>query len=345
MDEYKKYYETVHKNICPQLFDENTRIPIRLHDSYRLCMTLHDEMLMFLRNATKNKSFIIQIPLDNDLKLKLEKSDSHILDWMKENNLDSERSITISLTVLRAVMEDMLSYIFESLEMARKGKMSLAFSLIRKPIQENLFIIEEIILSPDDFVTKYEKEDKSSLNGPTFGNGSPEEKEKSHVERIGKILDDVSGEKYFNANYIYQLRYNKNSNDSFDSICNKSIHLLTTRPSIRTEYLNLNMVFSNISAIETQFDFFFSRSIYIISYIYHLVSFIENNIYPATNESKIRTNKIIEALTAMWFIQLPTEYTSTEIYNFCLSKTESLKNDISYKECVEIINNQISQKL
>ncbi|MFT8719908.1 hypothetical protein, partial [Acetobacter sp.] len=137
MNEYKKYYGTEPANLCPQLFNTNTHLPIRLHDAYRLCMILHDEMLKILQNGIEHKAFHVSIPLDDSLKTKLEKSDSHILDWMKENSLYSERSKSICLTVLRAVMGDMLNYIFESIEMARKGKMSLAFSLIRKPIQEN----------------------------------------------------------------------------------------------------------------------------------------------------------------------------------------------------------------
>lgn len=336
MNEYKNYYGTEPANLCPQLFDTNTHLPIRLHDAYRLCMILHDEMLKILHNGIEHKAFSVNIPLDDSLKTKLENSNSHILDWMKGNGLDSERAMTICLTVLRAVMRDMLNCIFESLEMARKGKMSLAFMLIRKPIQENLFLIEEIIISPKNFVEKFEN-DLRTLQGTGLGGVS------LHAKRLENILESMTLTELYDAHYLAQLRYDKNSSDNLDGICNQSIHLFTLKnQSIKTEPLNINMIFSEIKEIDTQFDFYFSRIVYITSYIYDIISHIGNEIVPTTDEYKTRINNVIEALIAMWFMQLPTEYTSEEIYNFCLSKTKSLKEDISYKECVKIINNEIS---
>ncbi|WP_143221430.1 hypothetical protein [Acetobacter syzygii] len=338
MDEYKNYYGTEPATLCPQLFNTNTHLPIRLHDAYRLCMTLHDEMLKILHNGIEHKAFSVSIPLDDSLKTKLENSNSHILDWMKENGLDSERAMTICLTVLPAVMRDMLNCIFESLEMARKGKMSLAFMLIRKPIQENLFLIEEIIISPQSFVENFEN-NLRKLQGTGIGGVS------LHAQRLEHILKNMTLTELYDAQYLAQLRYDKNSSDNLDGICNQSIHLFTLKNQhIKTEKLNINMIFSKINEIDTQSDFYFSRIVYITSYIYDIISHIGNEIVPTTDEYKIRINNVIEALTAMWFIQLPEKYTSKEIYNFCLSKTKSLKNDLSYKECVEIINNWINQK-
>lgn len=330
------YYGTEPLNLCPQLFNENTHLPIELHDSYRLCMILHDEMLKLILNGIENNCFSINIPLNEKLKNDLNKSESHILNWLEKNNFITEKSLTISLVVLKATIEDMLLCLYESLEMARKGKMSLAFILIRKPIQENIFLVEDIILSFEEFSQKLEN-NPQKLHGTKFHTGENQKKMEAYTERTRKVLEETGGENLFNPSYIAQLRYDKSSEDSFDRICNKSMHLFTTAPSIKTEHMNINMVFSQLPQITTQFHFYFSRSVYLFSYIYHLVSFLGDQICPTSDEYKIHMKNVIGALTKMWFSQLSDRYKNTDIENFAHNITKQFQNDLPYRDCIEII--------
>lgn len=330
------YHGTEPLNLCPQLFNENTHLPIELHDSYRLCMILHDEMLKVLLTGIENQCFSIAIPLDEKLKNDLNKSECHILDWLEKNGLTTEKSLTISLLVLKSTISDMLLCLYESLEMARKGKMSLAFILIRKPIQENLFLIEDIILSFEEFSQKLEKNPKQ-LHGTRFDAGKTQTRMEVYTERTKKVLEETEGEDIFNPLYIAQLRYDKSSHDSFDGICNKSMHLFTTATPIKTEHMNINMVFSELPQITTQFHFYFSRSVYLFSYIYHLVSFLGDQICPTSEEYKIHMKNVIGALTKIWFSQLSDSYKNTDIENFALIMTKQFQKNLSYLDCLEII--------
>lgn len=330
------YYGAEPLTLFPQLFNKNTQLPIELHDSYRLCMILHDEMLKVISTGIEHKCFSVNIPLDEKLKNDLDTSESPILEWLEKNNLTTEKSLTISLAVLKSTIIDMLLCLYESLEMARKGKMSLAFILIRKPIQENIFLVEEIILSFEEFSQKLEN-NPQKLHGTKLDIGKTQTRMEVYTERTRKVLEETGGENIFNPLYIAQLRYNKSSEDSFDGICNKSMHLFTTAPSIKTEHMNVNMVFSELPQIMTQFHFYFSRSVYLFSYIYHLVSFLGDQICPTSEEYKIHMKNVIGAITKIWFSQLSDRYKNTDIENFVLNMTKQFQNDLSYRDCIEII--------
>jgi hypothetical protein len=71
------------------------------------------------------------------------------------NNLAVSTSVKLLVTtIFPAVLSDMLHCFYEALEVSRKAKLTIAFMLVRKPLQESLFLLESVIIDRCDFAKK-----------------------------------------------------------------------------------------------------------------------------------------------------------------------------------------------
>jgi len=171
----------------------------------------------------------------------------------------AERGSFIRLTIFPALLSDFLHFIFEALAASRKAKLTIAYALLRKPLQDTLGLLEQLVLDPNGFVETF-TENPVKLRPSKAGGIEP------HARRICAVLDMISESDRFDAQFLATLRYDKNSHDSFDGVCNKALHLLTEHKSIQTEPLNFNFIFTNDEARQSQWYFIYSRLPYVLYY-------------------------------------------------------------------------------
>ena len=238
-------------------------LPEKYQSAHDLCFILHDIMTQIIVSGEKAKAFTTHVKLSEE-EIESISDEEHILDWLKKNNRVEDKNQIISSTVLPAILSDMMHCIYEALSSASKGKMSVAYMLIRKPIQESLFVLEEMYLDRNAFVSNLEN-NQSRLQ-PKITGGL-----EGHEKRISQVLESLKFSEVLNSNYIAQLRYDKSSNDSFDGICNKAMHLFTGHRSIKTENSNINFIFSGVKGLPSQWKYFYSRLPYLLFYIYLVV--------------------------------------------------------------------------
>jgi len=74
-----------------------------------------------------------------------------VFDWLENTGRESERSEFLKKVVFPALLSDFLHFIYEALVNSRKAKLNVTYALLRKPIQENLFLLEIIATDPDLF--------------------------------------------------------------------------------------------------------------------------------------------------------------------------------------------------
>ena len=106
-------------------------------ESHRLCFFIHDVMVEFFERR-ENKVFTTVFDLNEQEKEDLACFDGHILDWLK--NKYDEYEIAVKKTLIPAVLSDMLHCIYEALKAMESGKVTIAYMLLRKRIQENLYL-------------------------------------------------------------------------------------------------------------------------------------------------------------------------------------------------------------
>jgi hypothetical protein len=131
----------------------NTRLPDQHHLAHDLCFVLHDVMTQLLVSGHKASAFTVTVKFRDDTDRKaFEEQD--IFDWLAATRRADERVAILVTIVFPAILWDMLHCFYEALETSRKGKLGVSFTLIRKPLQESLFVLESIVADRKDFADK-----------------------------------------------------------------------------------------------------------------------------------------------------------------------------------------------
>lgn len=181
--------------------------------AHDLCFVIHDILAQLLKSGAEGGFFRTTIAFEDEAdRISFEKTED-IFCWLEETQRLNDRTSILTTTVFPAVLSDALHCIYEALESSRKAKLNITYMLLRKPIQESLFLFETIIINPHDFAAKLAT-DPLKLRGEKAGGLD------AHTRRIQRVLEQIGEEGRFNAEYIAQLRYNKSEEDGFDGICN-----------------------------------------------------------------------------------------------------------------------------
>src|SRR5579875_2489264 len=131
----------------------NTHLPDQHHLAHELCFVLHDVMTQLLVSGRKASAFTVTVEFRDDADRRgFEEGD--IFDWLEATRRIDERIAILITTVFPAVLGDMLHCFYEALETSRKGKLGVSFILIRKPLQESLFLLESIVADRTGFAER-----------------------------------------------------------------------------------------------------------------------------------------------------------------------------------------------
>jgi hypothetical protein len=294
-------------------------LPEEFDIAHELCFVIHDVMVQIIKSGEEGNFFTTMIDLKNDHELEtLDKTDD-IFTWLETEGRLDDRAKILKTTVLPAVLSDMMHCVFESLESSRKAKLGISYMLIRKPLQESLYLLEAVVLDEYDFAEKLAA-DPLKLRSQNAGGVE------AHGRRIKKVLEIIGESARLDADYIAQLRYDKKQEDSFDGICNHAMHLFTEHKAIRTEKLNINFIFSGWDQKLAQWAYFYSRLPYLLFYTHQMVEHIVESIAPTTQEYLDDIQRRISALTILWWESVDEHYTCDQLMIF-VKETESWLNE------------------
>ncbi|MFA0919846.1 MULTISPECIES: hypothetical protein [Pseudomonas syringae group] len=268
-----------------RLSHSNTHLPEAFHKGYELCFFAHDLAAHLLKSGCEKGIFSFAV---NDIVDNVEASELiDLVEKVKSKDILERLPEILISKIFPAVLSDLLHYVFEALEAARKGKLSVAFTLLRKPLQDNLFVLESIIEDECDF------SERLACTPPNFNRADDIT---SHRARIASVLDRVGYADVFDANYLAQLRYDKSFADSFDGFCNKATHLITSKSILKTSAYSLNFIFSTDLTHNSQWSFLFSRLPYVLAYSSMLCEHISERFALTYPEYKDDMNRRMSAL-------------------------------------------------
>lgn len=288
--------------------DGHTAMPEEFDEGHNLCYANHDVMLELLKSGEEVGAFKHHVPLsDSEAKILNEAED--IFTWMEQASRQEELAPIIRAVAFPALLSDFLHFIYEALQASRKGKLTVAYSLLRKPIQENLYLLENIAIDLHGFTTKLAV-DPSQLGVKNVGG------HEGHVKRIAAVLDILGETDRFDADYIAQLRYMK-CEDGFDGYCNLAMHLFTSHKDIKTEKLNINFIFSDSAANLTQWAYLYSRMPYLLFYARRLVEYVFSTIFDRTAPNYLSDiERRVQAATILWWPTLDATYQDERLRRF-----------------------------
>lgn len=241
----------------------------------------------------------------------------NVFEWLDRHRTPEDRAAVLVATVFPAILSDMLHCIYEALESSRKAKLTVSYMLLRKPIQESLYVLEAVIADRNDFATKLTK---SPIKLWSQGAGGPD----AHRRNITKVLRAIGDDGRFSADYLAQLRYDKFAEDGFDGVCNKAMHLFTDHEAIETEPMNINFIFSNWDSKKSQWSFLYTRLPYVLAYAYRIVETVCAGIAPTLPAYLEEMNRRLAAHVLLWSATLDETYASGPLLMFVFKHREWL---------------------
>jgi hypothetical protein len=219
---------------------KKTALPAEFKFCHDYCFFLHDQLLETLISAEKAKVFQVQFKhKDKSHAQEIAKlAGEELVIWMEANGYKDEVRNLYYKQVCAALLSDFLHFIYEALQCSRKGKLTVAYALLRKPLKDDLFYLEWLLARPADFLKRFEGENQNRFSL------LPKFKEQEQIAIIREAIKE-SKQGVIPAEFIHALRFKKSLQYGFEPLWQKANHLITTQGDLETEPCNFNFVFSN----------------------------------------------------------------------------------------------------
>ncbi|WP_147306427.1 hypothetical protein [Methylovirgula sp. 4M-Z18] len=287
----------------------NTRLPADHWAAHQLCFVIHDVMLQSLISGRQASIFSGHIKFRDEEDRASFEGATDIFDWLENSNREDDRADLLVNLVFPNLLGDMFDCLYEALETSRKGKLTVSFMLLRKPLQECLFLLESMVIDRHDYAGKLATNPLQlwSQRGHDLD---------AHTKRITKVLEILGESERFDANFLAQLRYDKSAPDGFDGVCNKAMHLFTGHKAIQTAPLNVNFIFSEYNEKLTQWAYLYSRLPYLLAYLHCVVEHIYATIALTTPAYIEDMNRRIAALVVLWWEGVKPPHDEPRLHTF-----------------------------
>jgi hypothetical protein len=243
-------------------------MPDVLPEQYRFVhdylLFLHDSLAQALVEGEKAHVFDTEVPLEEgDAQVFENIEDENILEWLEANGRQEYAATIMYKMTIRALLSDFCHYVFEGLSCSRKGKLAPAFSLFRKPFCDTLAYLEWMLADPEGFMGTFLHDSPDGLAFSTTA-------EKQEI--IDKAIIRTANQGCFDAQAIYELRYDKKAPHGLQAFFQQSTHLITTMSKhIKSQPQNFNMVFSGDEDRQAQWSFIYTRLPYLLVYAVEVV--------------------------------------------------------------------------
>lgn len=214
-------------------------IPSQFHAHHEFCFHLYDNiggMLAELEGADLRR---YSFQLQGEHEVEALQNSPNVMEFLANSGrMDIAQKSTVGELNL-ALYADLLHFMFESLRSLEKSKFTVAYAMLRKPLQENLLYAAWLVADEDEFFRRMKDAPADKL---TRGRLTPEE----HKEIFRKAIENIDDNGAFDADTLYELIYDKNSSASLAVLVNKANHLVTSKgDKLRTEEWNLNFIFKD----------------------------------------------------------------------------------------------------
>lgn len=187
---------------------------------------------------------------------KIQSSNDHIFDILKEFGLKDELDKVVRTHLVLSLIMETCYFIQESLLCSLKMRMTVSFTLLRKPFLEILILVMRI-LNESDFIDKF-----NNLDGFDPVKTTPSEK-KELLSKTNSLLFNN-----FDNDDLFDFIFNKELGDSLLNLTNNAIHLYTDRNKISaTEKQNLNFIFSTQEDIDSMWDYIYNNLPMLLSFL------------------------------------------------------------------------------
>lgn len=295
---------------------EKSDLPLKHQKANNICAHIYDQLVEIFESRDYKAMHVGEYKVDHSqhiLLKEIENNEIHILDWLKKNNLDKELTDLLVKRLTVSIVEDFVHFMYESLSSAKKGKMSVAYALLRKPFTDELLILEQLLFDPDDFIQRFYYEGNPSQYDPS---------DKSIDKRIviRNALTKIIPNAFYTEDLIYDLRYNKSTGYGINKMTNHALHIVTRDKNYVTKDQNLNFIFSTKANLKEYWKHYYS---FVPILLMYAVSVIDSIVFKYLPNRKTDFGRFYkEFIRTLGFLFLSEEIKKTD--------TRRLKNIFNY---------------
>lgn len=287
---------------------------------------LHKNPLFADLNKSVN-SFNSLSELKDKERLTNETTPYEYFDWLIENGKQDILENILCKKLLISITGDMLSFLHTGLNCSLNGITNVAYANFRKPLKDNLTLLERIYVDPSDFIKIYYVDGNPKKYDPS--NGSLNKKEL--IDRVFNKMDTSTFGGVLDKELIHQLRFDKSNYNSFDPLSNLALHIVTNDKNYKTEDKNLNFIFSSKEDLKSHWEHIYYFMPYLMTYIFCIIDEIAFSLIDLNKEIKAYRAFKIMMKFAYWTqktlnIEYPEQLLSEEFK--CQNCSEASKLDI-----------------
>lgn len=216
-----------------------------LSDKYDFIVICNNILVSILKQAGKKQWESEEFNIKKEDIDKFENCDLEY--WRKNGYGESLNKCTYKMFFF-SILSDYLNYTFEANNNASKYKINVAYSLLRKPLKDNLYFLERLENEKIGFIEKF-------LDSPIeeFDTSAISLEEKKYL--LQKVISDT--EIGIDSDFLYDLRYSRKEEFGLERIWNQTQHIITTCKHYKTKDGNLNMIFNDLEDISEFVNYFY----------------------------------------------------------------------------------------
>ncbi|MBP3983765.1 hypothetical protein J5837_04930 [Pseudoxanthomonas helianthi] len=216
-------------------------MPARHHRAHEFCFFIHDQMARVLvEYESAGAHTRVERAFNRaaaNASLDLQSFD--LIDFLKEKDLRSLYEQHLLGHLVLGLTSDLCHFLYEALTAFEKRKFAVGYSLLRKPLKENLLFLCWILGSFDDFIPRFERDNYKSLNGVT---------KERQISIISSAIGKLSTGDAFDPEAIWKIIYSKNYENGLEPTWQRATHLITSKGDLlKTEDYTINFIFNDAS--------------------------------------------------------------------------------------------------
>lgn len=212
-------------------------MPRNIIPRHELCFWLHDQMTRLLVEASESGHVEMWHRSVRQALKRAGKEANNETTWEELANIGGVLSVPMKLDVLMAVVSDMLHFIHEALKAFEKRKFTVGYTLLRKPLTENLIILCKLAVDDDDFTKSFAS---GNLQKKQVTQMNPHE----YMDLFEKAISKIPTKEFADGELLYRIIFEKGVDNGLQRRMQQSTHLITTRhPALTTPKFGLNAIF------------------------------------------------------------------------------------------------------
>ncbi|MFO1443259.1 hypothetical protein KDN24_08525 [Bacillus sp. Bva_UNVM-123] len=295
-------------------------LPKEFIPRHELLLYYNDIIVDILRKADEFNLSQTTFSVKEDIKLP--EKDEDLIDWMLDNGFENEAYSSLKAHLFFSLLRDFIFYMHESFDCSERGKVTVAYTICRKPIKDTLFYLCWLLVDGQELMNNLMKQNPREYDVSSISAS----RKKDILECSNKLVGNE-----FEKDILYNLIYKRDCEYGLSSIWDQSIHLVTGNKNYPTEAGNLNFIFAYDEIWQEFWNIYYQKIPLIMNFaIEVIIKIFESILKPET--SIITFNKYVREIKLLKMSQI----ISDDFINTFKSVLEHIK--VTCEECSNSFN-------